>query len=114
MSEYTPTGEESRECYASSGDGLDFKRRFNERLVEHDRMIAEVERAAAEKALTAAADEEERVSQQYALTADGMRDRKEWADSNRYANYAAGHAATAHALRARAAAHRRNEGENDA
>ena len=50
MSEYTPSVEEARECYASSGDGLDFKRRYTERLAEHDRMIAEAEGVAAEKA----------------------------------------------------------------
>ncbi len=54
-----------------------------------------------------AAAEEELVSQQYERTSEGMREREEWADSNRYANYAAGHAASAHALRKRAAEYRK-------
>lgn len=52
-SEYAPTWDEMRECYQASNDGLDFKRRFNERGEEADRWLtahdAEVARAAAEK-----------------------------------------------------------------
>lgn len=80
-----------------------------EEMLSLDR--AAVERVAAVKALTDAADEEERVSRQYKRTAYGMSDRGEWGDSSRYSNYAAGHAASASALRARAEACRREETE---
>lgn len=118
MSTYTPTVEEARLVWQEwNGYGGLINRTGPEPTTradmraEFDRMIASVERAAAVKALTDAADEEERVSQQYALTADGMRERSEWEDSNRYANYASGHAASAHALRARAEAYRQERGE---
>lgn len=55
MTKYTPTVEEVREAYQVAGDGADFKRRFNERGIEFDRMVASVERAAAVKALREAA-----------------------------------------------------------
>jgi hypothetical protein len=53
--EYTPTVEDVREAYQVAGDGADFKRRFNERGTEFDRMIAAVERAARVEALREAA-----------------------------------------------------------
>lgn len=50
MSEYVPRTADVRECYASSGDGLDFRLRLFERYAEFDRWLAEVQREAAEKA----------------------------------------------------------------
>jgi hypothetical protein len=55
---HTPDTEEVRESYQSTGDGLDFKRRYNERGEEFDRwleahdaaLIAEHERVLAERA----------------------------------------------------------------
>lgn len=52
--DFTPDTEEVRESYQSMGDGLDFKRRYNERGEEFDRwlaaLIAEHERVLAERA----------------------------------------------------------------
>lgn len=78
---------------------------------EAEAAMVEIERQAAEKALTEAAEEESRIAQVYERTSEGMRERQEWADSNRYANYAAGHSASAHALRKRAAAYRQEAGD---
>jgi hypothetical protein len=55
---HTPDTEEVRESYQSTGDGLDFKRRYNERGEEFDRwleahdaaLIVEHERVLAERA----------------------------------------------------------------
>ena len=42
MTDYTPTLDELREAYQATGDGLDFKRRHDERAAEFDRAIAKV------------------------------------------------------------------------
>ncbi len=52
MSTYTPTSSEVRDAYQSTGDGLDFKRRYFERGDEFDRWLASVERVAAAQALS--------------------------------------------------------------
>jgi len=56
MSDYTPTVSEVREAYQAAGEGIDFKRRFNERGDEFDTWLAHVQADARKEALREAAD----------------------------------------------------------
>ena len=52
MSDYTPSTEEVRESYQSTGDGLDFKRRYFARAGEFDRWLQAVKAEEWNEALT--------------------------------------------------------------
>jgi hypothetical protein len=114
MSDYTPTIGHVQDSYCHVQQevfnvrGDEAHKQFH---AEFDRMIAEVERAAAEKALTDAATDVEDLVDGYESTADEMRGRGEWADSNRYSNYSAGLNMAVTRLRARAEAYRQERGE---
>lgn len=74
-------------------------------------MIAEVERAAAERALTDAVDQVTAKAKAYADSAIGLRAEKEWADSSRYSNYAAGLDMAANEIHKAAEAYRQEREE---
>ena len=106
MSDYTPTLEDAKRTYAYIQGGLDHDEGYKPFYQVHeeafDRMIAAIERAAAEKALTEAADE-------LALLNDGGK--RGLAGHSKSSASAITHRHAVAVIRARAEAYRQERGE---
>ena len=110
MTKYTPTVDEVRDRYADGRTGIgewtrfdeSVKRAVEEAYAEFDRMIASVEREAAEKALTEAANE-------LALLGDGGK--RGLAGHSKSSASAITHRHAVAVVRARAEAYRQERGE---
>ena len=119
MTDYLPTTNEVRgslvflnKHYAEQRADVDVDLLVveSETAAQFDRMIAEVRRQAAEEALLKAEDAVSELIDGYESTADEMRGRSEWVDSNRYSNYAAGLSVAAGSIRKLAAEYKKAEG----
>ena len=111
MSDYVPTTEEVEDSYQWGVNACGCCATRDQADVEaFQRWLAEVRRQAAEEALLKAEDAVSELIDGYESTADEMRGRSEWVDSNRYSNYAASLSMAAGSIRTLAAEYRKAEG----